>query len=174
MSVARFAYSLLWYVATPLLLLRLLWRARRQPEYLDHVAERFGFYRGAVDAGPWIWVHAVSVGETRAAAPLIRALQARYRGHRILLTHMTPTGRETGAVLFGDEVLQCYLPYDQPGAVARFLGRFRPVDRRADRNRDLAQPDPCGRGAADSAVPGERPAVGAIAGGVPPHGRAGA
>jgi 3-deoxy-D-manno-octulosonic-acid transferase len=127
MSVARFAYSLLWYVATPLLLLRLLWRARRQPEYLDHVAERFGFYRGAVDAGPWIWVHAVSVGETRAAAPLIRALQARYRGHRILLTHMTPTGRETGAALFGDGVLQCYLPYDQPGAVARFLGRFRPV-----------------------------------------------
>ncbi len=127
MSVARFAYSLLWYVATPLLLLRLLWRARRQPEYLDHVAERFGFYRGAVDAGPWIWVHAVSVGETRAAAPLIRALQSRYRGHRILLTHMTPTGRETGAALFGDGVLQCYLPYDQPGAVARFLGRFRPV-----------------------------------------------
>ncbi|MDP1671686.1 MAG: lipid IV(A) 3-deoxy-D-manno-octulosonic acid transferase [Burkholderiales bacterium] len=127
MSVARFFYSLLWYLATPLLLLRLLWRARRQPEYLDHVAERFGFYRGVSAAGPWIWVHAVSVGETRAAAPLIRALQARYRGHHILLTHMTPTGRETGSALFGDGVLQCYLPYDQPGAVARFLERFRPV-----------------------------------------------
>jgi 3-deoxy-D-manno-octulosonic-acid transferase len=127
MSFMRFAYSLLWYLATPLLLLRLLWRARRQPEYLRHVAERFGFYRGVFAAGPWIWVHAVSVGETRAAAPLIRALQARYRGQRILLTHMTPTGRETGAALFGDGVLQCYLPYDQPGAVARFLDCFRPV-----------------------------------------------
>jgi len=127
MSFMRFVYSLLWYLATPLLLLRLLWRARRQQEYLRHVAERFGFYRGAADAGPWIWVHAVSVGETRAAAPLIRALQARYRGQRILLTHMTPTGRATGAALFGDGVLQCYLPYDQPCAVARFLDRFRPV-----------------------------------------------
>ncbi len=127
MSFARLVYSLLWYLATPLLLLRLLWRARRQPEYLHHVAERFSFYRGAADAGPWIWVHAVSVGETRAAAPLIRALQARYRQHRILLTHMTPTGRETGAALFGDSVLQCYLPYDQPCAVARFLEHFRPA-----------------------------------------------
>ena len=127
MSMMRFGYSLLWYLATPLLLLRLLWRTRRQPEYLRHVAERFGFYRDAADAVPWIWVHAVSVGETRAAAPLIRALQARYRGRRILLTHMTPTGREIGAALFGDSVLQCYLPYDQPCAVARFFERFRPA-----------------------------------------------
>jgi 3-deoxy-D-manno-octulosonic-acid transferase len=127
MTPARLAYSLLCYLATPLLLLRLLWRAQRQPEYLRHVAERFGFYPAGAEAGPWIWVHAVSVGETRAAAPLLRALQARYRQHRILLTHMTPTGRETGAALFGDAVLQCYLPYDQPGAVARFLDRFRPV-----------------------------------------------
>jgi len=127
MSFMRFAYSLLWYAATPLLLLRLLWRARRQPEYLRHVTERFGVYRGAADAVPLIWVHAVSVGETRAAAPLVRALQARHPRHRILLTHMTPTGRDTGAALFGDSVLQCYLPYDQPCAVARFLDRFRPV-----------------------------------------------
>lgn len=127
MTLARFIYSLLCYLATPLLLLRLMWRARRQPDYLRHVAERFGFYAVGAGGGPWIWVHAVSVGETRAAAPLLRALQARYRQHRILLTHMTPTGRETGATLFGDTVLQCYLPYDQPGAVARFLDRFRPV-----------------------------------------------
>lgn len=127
MTPARLVYSLLWYLATPLLLLRLLWRARRQPEYLRHVAERFGFYPAGVESGPWIWVHGVSVGETRAAAPLLRALQARYRQYRILLTHMTPTGRETGAALFGDTVLQCYLPYDQPGAVARFLDRFQPA-----------------------------------------------
>jgi 3-deoxy-D-manno-octulosonic-acid transferase len=127
MSPPRFFYTLLWYLATPLLLLRLLWRARRQREYLQHVGERFGFYDGAAAAGPWLWVHAVSVGETRAAEPLISALQQRYPQHRILLTHMTPTGRETGLALFGDRVTRCYLPYDYPGVVARFLERFRPV-----------------------------------------------
>lgn len=123
----RFLYTLLWYVATPLIALRLMWRARRQREYLRHVAERFGFYDGAVVPGPWLWVHAVSVGETRAAEPLISALQQRYPQHRILLTHMTPTGRETGVALFADRVTRCYLPYDYPGAVARFLGRFKPA-----------------------------------------------
>lgn len=123
----RFLYTLLTYAALPLILLRLLWRARRQREYLQHVGERFGFYDGAAATGPWVWVHAVSVGETRAAEPLIGALQQRYPQHRILLTHMTPTGRETGKALFGDRVKRCYLPYDYPGAVARFLDRFRPV-----------------------------------------------
>lgn len=127
MSIARFFYTLLWYPATPLLLLRLMWRARRQREYLQHVAERFGFYGDAAAAGPWLWLHAVSVGETRAAEPLISALQQRYPQHRILLTHMTPTGRETGNALFGDRVTRCYLPYDYPGAVVRFLDRFRPT-----------------------------------------------
>jgi 3-deoxy-D-manno-octulosonic-acid transferase len=123
----RNLYTLLLYAALPLILLRLLWRARRQREYLRHVPERFGFYRGVRGAGPLLWVHAVSVGETRAAEPLIRALQARHPQYGILLTHMTPTGRETGAALFGDGVTQCYLPYDHPGAVARFLGHFRPA-----------------------------------------------
>ncbi len=123
----RFLYTLLWYLATPLIALRLLWRARRQREYLQHVRERFGFYDAADAAGPWLWVHAVSVGETRAAEPLISALQQRYPQHRILLTHMTPTGRETGTNLFGDRVTRCYLPYDYPGAVARFLNRFQPA-----------------------------------------------
>lgn len=127
MSLPRFFYAVLWYLATPLLLLRLLWRARRQREYLQHVKERFGFYDGAAAVGPLLWVHAVSVGETRAAEPLISALQQRYPQHRILLTHMTPTGRETGTALFGDRVTRCYLAYDYPGAVARFLDRFRPV-----------------------------------------------
>lgn len=127
MSLPRFFYAVLWYLATPLLLLRLLWRARRQREYLQHVGERFGFYDAAAAAGPWLWVHAVSVGETRAAEPLINALQQRYPQHRILLTHMTPTGRETGTALFGERVTRCYLPYDYPGAVTRFLERFMPV-----------------------------------------------
>jgi len=123
----RFLYIILLYLASPLLLLRLLWRSRRQPAYLQHVAERFGIYAGNDPVGPWIWVHAVSVGETRAAEPLIRVLQQRYPQHHILLTHMTPTGRETGIALFGDQVTRCYLPYDYPGAVARFLDRYRPV-----------------------------------------------
>ena len=125
MTPARLLYSLLLYLAAPLLLLRLLWRGRRQRAYLRHIPERFGFY---ADAGKqrYIWLHAVSVGETRAVEPLVRALQAQYPQHRILLTHMTPTGRETGVSLFGDSVTRCYLPYDYPGATRRFLEHFRP------------------------------------------------
>ena len=72
-------------------------------------------------------MHAVSVGGTRAAEPLIHALQRKYPQHRILLTHMTPTGRETSESLFGERVLRCYLPYDFPFAVARFLDYFKPA-----------------------------------------------
>ncbi len=126
MSLPRLLYVLLLYIAAPLVLLRLLWRARRQPEYLRHVAERWGWYRGDSGTASCIWVHAVSVGETRAAEPLVRALRQRYPRHRIVLTHMTPTGRAAGQALFGDGVLQCYLPYDYPGAVVRFLEHFRP------------------------------------------------
>lgn len=121
----RLGYTLLLYALLPYALWHLLWRARRQRAYLGHVAERFGHYRHAATQ-PLIWIHAVSVGETRAAEPLIRALQAKHPTHRILLTHMTPTGRETGEALFGDSVLRCYLPYDYPRAVARFLDHFHP------------------------------------------------
>ena len=126
MSASRLAYTLLLYALLPRALVHLWWRARRQPSYLEHIAERFGRYAKAAP-GPLIWVHAVSVGETRAAAPLIQKLQRRYPKHRILLTHMTPTGRETGLALFGDGVERCYLPYDFPFAVTRFLDHFKPV-----------------------------------------------
>jgi 3-deoxy-D-manno-octulosonic-acid transferase len=106
-------------------LLRLLWRGRKQPGYLRHIGERFGRYSIRPD-GPVIWLHAVSVGETRAAEPLARQLEAAYPDHRILLTHMTPTGRDTGLQAFGDRVLRCYLPYDLPWAVHAFLRRFHP------------------------------------------------
>lgn len=125
MSLPRRLYTLALWLGMPLLLLRLVWRARRQPDYLKHIPERFGFFRQRVE-GPCLWIHAVSVGETRAAEPMVRALRARYPHHSILLTHMTPTGRETGAALFGRGVTQCYLPYDYPGAVARFIAHFRP------------------------------------------------
>ena len=121
----RFLYTLVVYFLLPCALARLAWRARRQPGYVRHVAERFGYYTAMPEA-PLIWVHAVSVGETRAAEPLVRALQAKHPQHRILLTHMTTTGRETGETLFGGSIARCYLPYDFPGAVARFLDHFRP------------------------------------------------
>ena len=124
--MAHFAYSLLLYLITPLIWLRLLWRGRKQPEYLRQVGERYGFYRQPVPAR-LIWVHAVSVGETRAAQPLIEGLLARWPEHRILLTGMTPTGREAGRQVYGEGVIQAYLPYDYPGAVARFFRHFAPV-----------------------------------------------
>ncbi|MBB3005791.1 lipid IV(A) 3-deoxy-D-manno-octulosonic acid transferase [Cupriavidus alkaliphilus] len=124
----RLLYSLLWVVVLPLALLRLVWRARKEPGYLQHVGERLGTYGGLPQPGPWLWVHAVSVGETRAAQPLVEALLAAHPHHRLLLTHMTPTGRQTGAQLFGKEprVVQCYLPYDLPWLVRRFMRYFRP------------------------------------------------
>ncbi len=124
--MARLAYSLLLYLITPLIWLRLLWRGRKQPEYLANLGERYGFYRQPAPA-KLIWVHAVSVGETRAAQPLIEGLQARWPEHRILLTGMTPTGRAAGLEVYGDKVIQAYLPYDYPGAVARFLRHFSPA-----------------------------------------------
>lgn len=125
--LARLLYSLLWHLVLPLVGLRLLWRARHQPEYLQQVAERFGAAPALGDA-PVIWLHAVSVGETRATQPLVKALLQRYPAHHILLTHMTPTGRATAQELYGREarVSSCYLPYDLPWAVRRFLQRVRP------------------------------------------------
>ena len=123
--MARLTYSFVLYLLTPLIWLRLLWRARRQPEYLQRLGERYGFY-GKRPPGPLLWVHAVSVGETRAAQPLVEALQRRWPAHRILLTGMTPTGRQAAREVYGDRVVQAYLPYDYPGAVDRFLRHFSP------------------------------------------------
>lgn len=120
-------YTLLWWLILPLLPLRLWWRGRREPGYREHVGERFGWYRSAADARETIWVHAVSVGETRAAAPLLDRLARERPGTRILLTAMTATGRETGHALFGDRVVQAFLPYDLPFAVDGFLAHFRPI-----------------------------------------------
>ena len=124
--MSRALYSLMLYLMLPWALLHLVRRARKQPAYLEHVAERFGVYPHNLPTRI-IWIHAVSVGETRAAEPLIKALQARHPGHRILLSHGTPTGRQTGVDLFGDGVDRCYLPYDFTWAARRFLCRFRPV-----------------------------------------------
>lgn len=126
--MARALYCLLLYLASPLVWLRLIWRSRRQPDYLRHVGERWGFYPQHSQQAPRIWIHAVSVGETRAAQPLVRGLLDAYPEHRLLLTCMTPTGRATAAALFGGEarVELAYLPYDYPGAARRFLTHFKP------------------------------------------------
>ena len=124
--VTRFAYTLALYALLPGALWHLAWRARREPAYLRNLPERFGYYPQKRSAGPVIWLHAVSVGETHAAAPLIRALQESRPDHCVVLTHTTPTGRDAARALFGEDVLCCYLPYDFPGAVGRFLAHFRP------------------------------------------------
>lgn len=126
--MARWLYTIAWYLAMPLALAWLFWRSRRQPAYRLHLGERFGVHARRADMQPLVWLHAVSVGETRAAQPLIEALLGRYPDCEVLLTHMTPTGRETGAALFaGQRVHQAYLPYDLPFAVRRFLRAWRPT-----------------------------------------------
>jgi 3-deoxy-D-manno-octulosonic-acid transferase len=126
--MCRRLYSLLFYLGLPLIVLRLLWRARREPAYLRHLGERFGFYRRTPKAGRCLWLHAVSVGEMRAAEPLVRGLLSAYPAHRLLLTAMTPTGRATAESLFAGEprIAIVYLPYDLPASMARFLAHFAP------------------------------------------------
>jgi 3-deoxy-D-manno-octulosonic-acid transferase len=121
----RFLYTLLLYAALPWILLRLWWRGRREPGYREALAERFGHSR-LVPKAQLLWVHAVSVGEVRASAPLVRALQRSYPDHDVLLTCLTATGRETAQQVYGESVLHAWLPYDYPGAVQRFLEHFRP------------------------------------------------
>jgi 3-deoxy-D-manno-octulosonic-acid transferase len=124
----RALYTLLWWIALPFLPLRLWWRGRREPGYRAHVGERFGRYSGAArTAGrDVLWIHAVSLGETRAIAPLVERLQRDVPQRTILLTHMTATGRAAGHELFGHRVVQMWLPYDVPFAVRRFLTHCRP------------------------------------------------
>ena len=145
--MSRLLYTLCFYLAQPLVWLRLLWRARKQPEYLQHLGERYGIYGGrekgeggrenpGVAETPCtttglapIWIHLVSVGETRAAEPLLKALLAEYPDCPLLMTHMTPTGREVGRELiarYGPRLRQAYLPYDLPDACQRFFAHFQP------------------------------------------------
>lgn len=128
--MSRFVYSLGWWLATPVVVAYLLWRARRQPDYLCNWRERWGLVSARNDDAPLVWVHAVSVGETRAAQSLIAALLAADPSLRILLTHMTPTGRETGRELLvarhSGRVVQAFLPYDYGFAARRFLRAWRP------------------------------------------------
>lgn len=124
-------YRLLWWPAAAFAVARLLWRGRREPGYRAHIGERFGLYAGdattARDAGcSRIWIHAVSVGETRAAQALVERLLHDDPQTQILFTHMTPAGRHTSELLFDQRVMRCYLPYDLRFAVDRFLRTWKP------------------------------------------------
>jgi 3-deoxy-D-manno-octulosonic-acid transferase len=130
--MVRWIYSILLVLASPLLLGWMAWRARRAGgDWSVFGRERFGRYARRPSAQPGaVWVHAVSLGETRAAQPLIRALLD--RGHRVLLTHLTATGRAEGRRAYADDIAagrlrQLWLPYDFPGATRRFMRCHRPA-----------------------------------------------
>jgi 3-deoxy-D-manno-octulosonic-acid transferase len=121
----RALYTALLYISTPFVLARLWWRGRREPGYREAIAERFG--ASELEPKPkLLWLHAVSVGEARACAPLVHALQREYPGHDVLLTCLTAAGRETIKQVYGESVQCAWLPYDYPWAVQRFLEHFRP------------------------------------------------
>lgn len=123
----RTLYTLLFHLGLPLVALRLWLRARKAPAYRQRIGERFALGLPAMQRGG-IWVHAVSVGESIAAAPMIRALLKQYPDAPITVTCMTPTGSERITAMFADEprIQHCYLPYDLPWAAGRFLDHVQP------------------------------------------------
>ncbi len=125
-ALARGAYATLLRLATPLYLARLWWRGRREPLYRGHIGQRLGFTPVGTATGR-LWIHAVSLGETLAAAALITVLREQAPAPRFLLTHGTATGRDAGAALLREGDAQAWLPYDTPGAVRRFLRAHRPA-----------------------------------------------
>ncbi len=127
--MTRLLYSLTLYLAVPVILLRLYLRGRKAPAYRQRIPERFGNYVPPPNFNSLkqtLWIHAVSVGEVSAAAPLVRELQIRYPDSQILVTTMTPTGSDNILGTFNDQIFHCYLPYDLPEAVDRFIRRFNP------------------------------------------------
>lgn len=119
----RALYNILAYMSMPFIIIRLWLKSRRLPEYRQHVAQRFSFIQ---QLNGCIWVHAVSLGESIAAAPIIEKLLQRYPGDNLLVTNMTPTGLGHIQRVFADKVHSCYLPYDIPVLVKRFLNATKP------------------------------------------------
>ncbi len=125
--MSRPVYTLLLYLVMPLIVLRLLLRSIKAPKYRQRILERFGFVDKSLrqnDSEPLFWLHAVSVGEVAAAKPLVDSLLS--RNQQVLITTMTPTGSAQVITSFADRVSHCYLPYDLPGAINRFLTTVKP------------------------------------------------
>jgi 3-deoxy-D-manno-octulosonic-acid transferase len=122
----RTAYNILFTLILPIIVLRLLWRAIKAPAYARRWAERFGFVSAPTGSHPYVWIHAVSVGESIAAAPLIRKLRQEQPQIPIVVTTMTPTGSSQVKALFAEDVQHVYAPYDHPWLVRRFLRAFKP------------------------------------------------
>ena len=122
----RLLYSAVLYCAMPFLFVRLLWRGRRNRAYWQRIGERFGFGPRVGSGRGCVWIHAVSVGEVQAAAPIVMALRNRFPDETIVITSTTPTGAARVSKAFGDRVVHRYFPFDLPGAMARFLGRVKP------------------------------------------------
>ena len=121
--MARLLYTVIFYLLIPFVLLRLLKRSLKEPGYRFAILERFGFFRSKTP-GKLVWIHAVSAGETIAAAPLVQSLLG--QGYVCLVTNMTPAGRERVKALLADEVENCFVPYDLPGSINRFLRNNEP------------------------------------------------
>lgn len=119
-------YTSLFFLALPVIVLRLIWRGLKAPDYFKRWPERFGKVATLPNDKPVIWLHAVSVGETEACKPLIKALQTQYPQHTLLITTMTPTGSARVKQSFKDSVAHCYLPYDLPFAMNAFLDATHP------------------------------------------------
>ncbi len=128
-TLIRGLYSLVLRLLTPAYLARLWWKGRREPVYRKRLGERLGRYdyKPRRGRGGVVWVHAVSLGETRAAGPLIQALRTELPEMRLLLTCSTATGVQAGLELLEHEDDQAWFPFDTPGAVRRFLKRYRPA-----------------------------------------------
>ena len=164
--VLRGLYSAVLYLLLPITVYHLIWRGFRQREYFQRWNERYAVYpairHDAAPHVPTVWLHAVSVGEVNAAAPLVNALQRARPDLKLLVTTITPTGSARVRALWGDTVEHVYLPYDLSGAVGRFLAHFQPHAGADPGNRVVAEPVVRQPRARDSRLYPQRAPVGAV------------
>lgn len=125
--INRSVYTCFLYCLIPFIFIKLFIRGVKNRGYWQRIPERFGYYKITSDLKPCIWIHAVSVGETIAAIPMIKALIEQYADYAILVTTTTPTGSDRVKAAFSDQVIHVYAPYDLPGSIRRFLKKLKPA-----------------------------------------------